>query len=129
VIGNWCNLGAGTTCSNLKNNASDVKVKIASDRSPQISGLKTGMIMGDYSRSAINTSFNCGSVVGVSCNIFGHTTQIPFFNHFTWGTDERYQPEKAIADIKKWMGMKQMCLSSEQQNNIQKIYQQEYNNT
>ena len=70
VIGRWCNLGAGTSNSNLKNTAGDVEVWSQADDSFHLAGKKAGLYMGDYSRSAINTSFNTGTTVGVSCNVF-----------------------------------------------------------
>jgi UDP-N-acetylglucosamine diphosphorylase/glucosamine-1-phosphate N-acetyltransferase len=71
VIGEWCNLGAGTSSSNLKNNAGEVYVWNGYDDHKIVAGKKCGLLMGDYSRSAINTSFNTGTVTGVCCNIFG----------------------------------------------------------
>ncbi|WP_431216056.1 putative sugar nucleotidyl transferase [Puia sp. P3] len=65
VIGEWCNLGAGTSNSNLKNNAGEVKVWHPASGTPIAAGLKCGLLMADYSRCAINTSFNTGTVVGV----------------------------------------------------------------
>src|SRR5204863_3570859 len=70
VIGEWCNLGAGTSNSNLKNTAGIVKVWVDSKDDYLPVGVKCGLLMGDYSRSAINTSFNTGTVVGVCCNVF-----------------------------------------------------------
>ena len=83
VIGEWCNLGAGTSNSNVKNNAEAVHY-IYDDQtfSP---GLKGGLIMGDYSRCAINTSFNTGTIVGVCCNIFVDGFPPKFIPDFTWG--------------------------------------------
>ncbi len=69
VIGEWCNLGAGTTNSNLKNNAGEVSVWNQSTGRKLAVGQKCGLLMGDYSRSSINTSFNTGTVTGVCCNI------------------------------------------------------------
>jgi NDP-sugar pyrophosphorylase family protein len=71
VLGEWCNLGAGTSNSNLKNNAGDVKVWNMAESNWISAGNKCGLLMGDYSRSAINTSFNTGSVIGICANIFG----------------------------------------------------------
>lgn len=60
--------------------------------------------MGDYSRCAINTSFNTGTVVGVCCNIFGAMPG-KYVHHFSWGQD-RYIFEKALTDISNWKKMK-----------------------
>src|SRR5687767_2120314 len=69
VIGEWCNVGAGTTNSNLKNTASEVKVW--TPKGELSAGTKCGVMMGDYSRTAINTAINTGTVIGVGCNVFG----------------------------------------------------------
>src|SRR6185369_3676987 len=72
VIGEWCNLGADTNNSNLKNNYSEVKIWNLSQQKYVGTGLQfCGLIMGDHSKSGINTMFNTGTVVGVSSNIFG----------------------------------------------------------
>ncbi|MBS1974894.1 MAG: glucose-1-phosphate thymidylyltransferase, partial [Bacteroidetes bacterium] len=67
VIGSWCNIGAGTSNSNLKNTASDVRAWSEKDKQYVSAGVKCGLLMGDYSRCAINTSFNTGTVTGVCC--------------------------------------------------------------
>lgn len=106
VIGEWCNLGAGTTNSNLKNNAGDVKVW--TPKGQQSAGLKCGVMMGDYSRTAINTSINTGTVIGVSCNVFGMGLTPKYIPNFSWGSEgvNRYEFEKAIADIAAWKKLK-----------------------
>ena len=72
VIGEWCNLGADTNNSNLKNNYADVKLWNYAKKGFINSGLQfCGLIMGDHSKCGINTMFNTGTVVGVSANIFG----------------------------------------------------------
>ena len=86
VIGEWCNLGADTNSSNLKNNYTPVKLWNY-DKSRFInSGLQfCGLIMGDHSKCGINTMFNTGTVVGVSTNIFGTGFPRNFIPSFTWG--------------------------------------------
>ncbi len=105
VIGEWCNLGAGTSNSNLKNNASPVKIWSKKDNDFVIAGTKCGLLMGDYSRCAINTSFNTGTVVGVCCSIFGNPFPPKFIDNFTWG-DKKYIFEKAVTDINNWKKLK-----------------------
>lgn len=106
VIGEWCNLGAGTTNSNLKNNASTVKVW--TPRGQMNAGIKCGVMMGDYSRTAINTSINTGSVIAVSCSVFGSGLTPNYIPSFSWGSEglKRYEFEKAIADIDDWKQLK-----------------------
>ena len=105
VIGSWCNLGAGTSNSNLKNTAGMIKMWSKEQNDFVDAGYKCGLLMGDYSRCAINTSFNTGTVVGISCNVFGNVFQSKFINDFTWGS-EKYIFEKAISDINNWKKMK-----------------------
>ena len=70
IIGTYCNLGALTSCSNLKNNFSDISLYNYNSNSLQPSGLqKCGIFMGDYSRTAVMTKFASGTIVGVSANI------------------------------------------------------------
>lgn len=86
VIGEWCNLGADTNNSNLKNNYAQVKVWNYPQEKFINTGLQfCGLIMGDHSKSAINTMFNTGTVVGVSANIFGAGFPRNFIPSFAWG--------------------------------------------
>lgn len=105
VIGAWCNLGAGTTNSNVKNTAGEVKMWHQPTKLFQAVGLKAGLIMGDYSRSAINTSFNTGTTVGVCCNVFEAGFPPKHIPSFTWGK-ERYDLQKALKDIDRWKTFK-----------------------
>ncbi|HYC40140.1 MAG TPA: putative sugar nucleotidyl transferase [Chitinophagaceae bacterium] len=106
VVGEWCNLGAGTTNSNLKNNASDVQ--LWTPRGRVNAGRKCGIMMGDYTRTAINTSFTTGTVVGVCSNVFGTGLTPAYIPSFSWGSDgiQRYEFEKAIPDIDDWKQLK-----------------------
>lgn len=122
VIGEWCNLGAGTSNSNLKNNASVVKIWSKKDNDFVVAGNKCGLLMGDYSRCAINTSFNTGTVVGVSCSIFGNSFLPKFIDNFTWG-NEKYIFEKAIADINNWKKLKGFEITETEIQSLKKIYQ------
>jgi UDP-N-acetylglucosamine diphosphorylase/glucosamine-1-phosphate N-acetyltransferase len=122
VIGSWCNIGAGTSNSNLKNTAGIVKMWSKEKKEFINAGNKCGLIMGDYSRSAINTSFNTGTVVGVSCNIFGNTFQSKYYEDFTWG-NEKYIFDKAISDINNWKKLKGLEITEEEVESLRKIYQ------
>ncbi len=122
VIGDWCNLGAGTSNSNLKNNASSVKIWSKEKNDFISAGIKCGLMMGDYSRSAINTSFNTGTIVGVCCSIFGNSFPPKFIDNFTWG-NERYIFEKAIADISNWKKLKGEEITEEEIQSLKNIYQ------
>ena len=86
VIGEWCNLGADTNCSNLKNNYAQVKLWNYTKKRFLHSGLQfCGLIMGDHSKCGINTMFNTGTVIGVSANIFGASFPRNFIPSFAWG--------------------------------------------
>lgn len=127
VIGQWCNLGAGSSCSNIKNTGGAVKVWNPASDSFLQAGIKCGLILGDYSRCAINTSFNTGTVTGICCNIFGAGLTPKFIPSFSWGMDNssRYSLEKAIADIDTWKRFKQQQISDEEIRRLKHIFEQQ----
>ncbi len=109
VIGEWCNLGANATASNLKNNASTVKVWMEAYNRTEPAGLKCGLLMGDYSRCGIGSMLNTGTVIGVSCNIFGGSLPPKFIPSFSWGGADGLEPyrlEQAVRDAGMWMQFK-----------------------
>ncbi|MCY7290643.1 MAG: glucose-1-phosphate thymidylyltransferase, partial [Ferruginibacter sp.] len=122
VLGEWCNLGAGTCNSNVKNTAGNVGYIMEKNAQPIYAGNKAGLLMGDYSRSAINTSFNTGSIVGVCCNIFGEIMQAKFTENFTWGK-EKYIFDKALQDINNWMAFKNASLTETAKQKLQELYE------
>ena len=124
VLGEWCNLGAGTSNSNVKNNCSDVKYWVDADKKEVSAGPKGGLIMGDHSRAAINTSFNTGTVVGVSCNVFATGLTPKLIPSFTWGSDgiTRYKLPKALEDIDKWKKLKGKSITAKEKRILTDIY-------
>jgi len=122
VIGSWCNLGAGTSNSNLKNTAGLIKMWSKEKDAFIHAGYKAGLIMGDYSRCAINTSFNTGTVAGICCNIFGSAMPPKYIEDFTWG-DENYIFDKAISDINNWKKMKGHEITEQEIESLKHIYQ------
>jgi UDP-N-acetylglucosamine diphosphorylase/glucosamine-1-phosphate N-acetyltransferase len=122
VIGEWCNMGAGTSNSNVKNTASQVLVWTPGG--PFNAGLKCGVFMGDYSRTAINTSINTGTVIGVSCNVFGNGLTPKYIPSFSWGSEgvERYDFEKALRDIRNWKGLKGQDLDGNEEIILKHIF-------
>lgn len=106
VIGEWCNWGAGTSNSNIKNNASGVVVWTPNGAVNV--GLKCGVLMGDYSRTAINTSINTGTVIGACANVYGAGLTPKYIPSFAWGSDaiQRYKLEKVFTDINNWKMLK-----------------------
>jgi len=123
VIGEWCNLGAGTTNSNLKNNAGDVRVW--TPKGEISAGKKCGVMMGDYSRTAINTSINTGTVIGVCCNVFGSGLTPRYIPSFSWGSEgvARYTLEKAFPDISNWKQLKGKSISENEKSILKYIYE------
>jgi UDP-N-acetylglucosamine diphosphorylase/glucosamine-1-phosphate N-acetyltransferase len=120
VIGEWCNLGAGTSNSNVKNTGGEIWYHTEANIPPVAAGTKAGLLMGDYSRAAINTSFNTGTIVGVCCNIFGEMPA-KLVNHFSWG-NKRYIFEKAVIDISNWKKMKGQVLTASEQTLLEQLY-------
>lgn len=100
VLGEWCNLGADSNNSNLKNNYEQVKLWSESQQRFVATGLQfCGLMMADHSKCGINTMFNTGTVVGVSCNIFGSGFPRNFVPSFSWGGASgmsEYQLGKAV---------------------------------
>lgn len=86
VLGQWCNIGADTNNSNLKNNYADVKLWDYEIESFRETGLQfCGLIMADHAKCGINTMFNTGTVAGVSANVFGSGFPRNFIPDFAWG--------------------------------------------
>ncbi len=129
VIGEWCNLGAGTTNSNMKNTAGEVKLYNNQTGNFDSAGKKCGLMMGDYSRTAVNTSFNTGTVVGVCCNIFGEIFPPKFIPDFSWGR-ESYLLDKAIQDVDNWKKLKGSLITEKEKQVLSDIYRsiQKHNN-
>ncbi len=117
VIGEWCNLGADTNTSNLKNNYGDVKIWSYETQHLQNSGKQfVGLIMGDHSKCGINTMFNTGTTVGVFANIIGAGFPPKFIPSFTWGGHEPFQTynyEKALSVAENVMIRRNIQLSPE----------------
>lgn len=115
VIGEWCNIGADSNNSNLKNNYTDVRMW----NYPKQSFIKTGLtfcglIMGDHSKCGINTMFNTGTVVGVNANIFGGGYPRNFIPSYSWGGSNQmihYEFAKAIEVAQKVMARRDIILS------------------
>lgn len=122
VIGEWCNMGAGTTNSNLKNNASEVK--LWTPKGEMTAGTKCGVMMGDYSRTAVNTAINTGTVIGVCSNVFGAGLTPKYIPSFSWGSEgvNRYDLEKALLDIDDWKKLKGQGIKEEEKSILKYIF-------
>ncbi|MBK8608542.1 MAG: glucose-1-phosphate thymidylyltransferase [Chitinophagaceae bacterium] len=124
VLGEWCNLGAGTTNSNVKNNAGEVKFWVDADKREVGAGTKGGLLMGDYSKAAINTSFNTGTTVGVCCNILAPGLTPKLIANFSWGVDgiTKYKLKKAFVDIDNWKKLKDQTITDREKQILTDIY-------
>ena len=111
IIGHWCNLGAGTCNSNVKNTAGEIQMWNEFKGEWENVDQKMGMLVGDYSRFAIQSSINTGSYIGVSANIFGNGLLPKHIPNFTWGVIPGYQLEKALEDIHNSKKMKGFSIS------------------
>ena len=127
VIGEWCNIGADTNSSNLKNNWSEVKIwDYSKERFLPSGQLKAGLFMGDYSMAGINSMFNTGSVVGCFCNIFGSGFPRNFIPSFSWGGHAgfiSYDPAKAFDSIESMMKIHGHTLAPEDRLIMLKIFE------
>lgn len=105
VVGEWCNLGADTNTSNLKNNYANIKLWDYAEGGLKDTGLQfCGLMMGDHSKCGINTMFNTGTVVGVNANIYGGGFPNNFIPSFAWGGIDgfsTYQLPKALEVAEK----------------------------
>jgi UDP-N-acetylglucosamine diphosphorylase/glucosamine-1-phosphate N-acetyltransferase len=128
VIGCWCNLGADTNTSNLKNNYAFIKMWNFEKESFQNSGLQfCGLLMGDHSKSGINTMFNTGTVVGVSANIFGSGFPRSFIPSFSWGGASgmtTFEYQKAVEVAQRVMERRGLHLDAAEEEILQVIHQQ-----
>ncbi|MCP4521817.1 MAG: glucose-1-phosphate thymidylyltransferase [Cytophagales bacterium] len=105
ILGEWCNLGADTNTSNLKNNFGEVKVwNYATEQLEKTNQLNCGLIMGDHSKAGVNTMFNTGTVVGAFVNVFGGGFPAKHLPSFSWENDEQtFELEKGIMMAKRMM--------------------------
>ncbi len=123
-LGMWVNLGADTNNSDLKNNYGSVKVIIDGEQVDSNS-MFVGLTMGDHSKSAINTMFNTGTVVGVSCNVFGGSFPSKYIPSFSWGGSEAvtsYDLERSIDVARKVMKRRNIELTEVDEVLFRKIF-------
>lgn len=126
VIGEWCNIGADTNSSNLKNNYAEVKMWNYRTKRFANTGLQfAGLIMGDHSKTAINTQLNTGTVVGVAANIFKSGFPPNLIESFSWGGmkgDEKFNLEKAYEVAKLAMARRKVEFTEADRNMLKHIY-------
>ena len=128
VIGEWCNIGADSNNSNLKNNYAPVRLWDYQTERFAHTGLQfCGLMMGDHSKCGINTMFNTGTVVGVSANIFGSGFPRNFIPSFSWGGAGgfmSFKPEKAFEMADAMMRRKGLQLSDKEKAMLEEVYEQ-----
>ncbi|PHI18413.1 glucose-1-phosphate thymidylyltransferase [Lewinellaceae bacterium SD302] len=128
VIGQWCNIGADTNASNLKNDYSEVRVWSYPEGRFARTGLQFhGLVMGDHSKAGINTMFNTGSVIGVSANIFGEGFPRTFIPSFSWGGSngfQTYRLDKALATIERVMARRDKVLSEDEREMLTHVFEE-----
>lgn len=116
VLGEWCNLGADTNNSNLKNTYGNVKAWSYAERDQVDTGLQfCGLVMGDHSKSGINTMFNTGTVVGVGANVFGGGFPPKHVPGFAWGGADGFTThdiERALATARRVMERRHVVLTA-----------------
>ena len=126
VLGEWCNLGADTNTSNLKNNYAEVRLWDYSTGRFAKTGLQfCGLMMGDHSKCGINTMFNTGTVVGVSANIYGAGYPRNFIPSFNWGGPQgnmTYKPSKAYEVAEVVMKRRSLPFSEEDREILDHVF-------
>jgi UDP-N-acetylglucosamine diphosphorylase/glucosamine-1-phosphate N-acetyltransferase len=134
VIGEWCNLGADTNSSNLKNNYANVKLFNYLAKSTKDTGLQfCGLIMADHSKSGINAMFNTGTVVGVGANVFGAEYPPTHIPSFSWGGAsglETYRLEKLFETAQKIFERRSLVFGEKDRAILKHVFQEtaEYRN-
>jgi acetyltransferase-like isoleucine patch superfamily enzyme len=120
-IGEWVNLGAGTTNSNLKNTYGTVKF-IINGKLVDSKEKFFGCIIADHARTGIGTLITTGAVIGVGANIFGGGVTPKIVPAFRWGEKEKYKLEKAIETIKTVKGRRNQPLNEKEEKLIRYLY-------
>lgn len=131
VLGEWCNLGADTNISNLKNTYESVKLWSYSSEHFENTGEQfCGLMMGDHSKTGINTMFNTGTVVGVNANIFGDGYQRNFIPSFSWGGKHgltHYDLRKAFKVAKAVFARRNKVFDKTEEKILSRIFEITYN--
>lgn len=128
VLGEWCNIGADTNNSNLKNNYGMVKMwDYTSKKFRQTHLTFCGLIMGDHAKCGINTMFNTGTTVGVSSNIFGSGYPQTFIPSFSWGATSGFSTfalHKAMETAKIMMARRNRIFTEKDSVVLSSVFEQ-----
>ncbi len=131
VIGEWCNFGADTNTSNLKNNYGNVRLWSYLTKNYEDTGTSfCGLMMGDHSKCGINTMFNTGTVVGVNANIFGSGYPPKYIPSFTWGGikgQEPYEIAKALEVAHRMINRRNLQLETPEENILRFLHKNRKN--
>ncbi|MDR2556420.1 MAG: glucose-1-phosphate thymidylyltransferase, partial [Bacteroidales bacterium] len=129
VIGEWCNIGAGTNSSNLKNDYSEVRIwNYAAETFVKTGQMFCGLFMGDHAKAAINTSFNTGTVVGVCANVFGAGFPRQFVPSFMWGSMQVHPLERAINTAEKVMARRSKEMDEKEKKILKHVFETTHGN-
>ena len=127
VLGEWCNIGADTNTSNLKNNYEEVRLwNYETEGFARTGRTFCGLIMGDHSKCGINTMFNTGTVIGVSSNIFGSGFPRNFIPSFSWGGAAGvtvYKTQKAFETAQRVFERREMVFTEEDAAILQSVFE------
>ena len=121
----WVNLGADTNNSDLKNNYGNVHFYVDGE-SMDTGTMFCGLVMGDHSKSGINTMFNTGTHVGIACNVYGSAFPPKFVPSFSWGGAEgmtNHQIDKAVATARLVMARRDVEMSSEEEDLLKEVFE------
>jgi UDP-N-acetylglucosamine diphosphorylase/glucosamine-1-phosphate N-acetyltransferase len=131
VLGEWCNLGADTNVSNLKNTYEPVRLwSYVSEFFENTGEQFCGLMMGDHSKTGINTMFNTGTVVGVNANIFGDGYQRNFIPSFSWGGKQglaHYDLKKAFKVARAVFSRRNRYFDEKEERILSKVFERTYN--
>jgi len=127
VLGEWCNIGADSNNSNLKNNYAKVRLwNYATEKFEQTGLQFCGLMMGDHSKTAINTMLNTGTVIGVNCNIYVPGFPRNFVPSFSWGGASgfsTYKPEKAFEAAKVMMARRGVAFDEKEASILNHVFE------
>ncbi len=128
VIGEWCNLGADTNNSNLKNNYGNIRIWNYEKQQMTDTGLQfCGLIMGDHAKSGINTMFNTGTVVGVAANVYGGGFPPKFVPSYAWGSAEGFdthQLDKALETAERMYKRRNRTFTATEQSILRSVFEE-----
>jgi hypothetical protein len=124
VVGQWVNLGAGTTTSNLKNTYGPVRLEVDGERI-ETGRLNLGSLIGDHAKTAIGTLLATGTVISAGANVFGPPTAPKYVPPFAWGCSgtERMTEDGFLRIAERVMGRRNVALSAERRESLRLAYQ------